>query len=89
MRRLQMYGNHTKITLKREILFFISIPNILVKNKRKLLKTIGLLKQPPKVFYKKVVLNNFAKFTGKHLCQSLFFHKVAGLRPATLLKKRL
>ena len=26
------------------------------------------------------VLKNFAKFTGKHLCQSLFFNKVAGLR---------
>ena len=25
------------------------------------------------------VLGNFAKFTGKHLCQSLFFNKVAGL----------
>ena len=25
----------------------------------------------------------------KHLCRSLFFNKVAGLRPATLLKKRL
>ena len=24
---------------------------------------------------KKVVLRNFAKFTGKHLCQSLFFKK--------------
>ena len=35
------------------------------------------------------VLRNFKKFTGKHLCQSLFFNKVAGLRPATLLKKRL
>ena len=34
-----------------------------------------------KVFCKKGVLRNFAKFTGKHLCQSL--------RPATLLKKRL
>ena len=36
---------------------------------------------------------NFSKFTGKHLCQSLFFNKVAGLTPflrsATLLKKRL
>ena len=30
---------------------------------------------------KKGVLRNFAKFTGKHLCQSLFFNKVAGLRP--------
>ena len=29
---------------------------------------------------KKGVLRNFAKFTGKHLCQSLFFNKVAGLR---------
>ena len=27
------------------------------------------------------------KFTGIHLWQSLFFNKVAGLRPATLLKK--
>ena len=38
---------------------------------------------------KKCVLKNFANFTGKHLCQGLFFNKVAGLRPATLLKKRL
>ena len=38
---------------------------------------------------KKGVLRNFTKFTGKHLCQSLFFNKVASLRPATLFKKRL
>ena len=43
----------------------------------------------PEVFCKKVVLRNFAKCTGKHLCQSLFFNKVAGLRLATLLKKRV
>ena len=43
----------------------------------------------PEVFCKKGVLRNFAKFIGKHLCQSLFFNQVAGLRPATLLKKRL
>ena len=36
---------------------------------------------------KKDVLKNFAKFAGKHMCQGLFFDKVAGLRPATLLKK--
>ena len=42
----------------------------------------------PEVFCKKGVLRNFAKFTGKHPCQGLFFNKVAGLRPATLLKKR-
>ena len=33
------------------------------------------------------VLKDFVKFTGKHLCQSLFFNKVAGLRAATLFKK--
>ena len=39
---------------------------------------------------KKGVLRNFAKFTGKHLCQGLLFNKVAGqARPATLLKKSL
>ena len=43
----------------------------------------------PNVFSKKVILKNFAKFTGKHLCQSVFFNKAAGLRSATLLKKRL
>ena len=32
---------------------------------------------------------NFAKFTGKHLRQSLFLNKAAGLRPATLFKERL
>ena len=37
----------------------------------------------------KNVLKNFAKFTGKHLCQSLIFDKVAGIGPVTLLKKRL
>ena len=37
----------------------------------------------------KGVLRNFTKFTGKHLCQSLFFNNVAGLRSSTLLKKRL
>ena len=33
----------------------------------------------PEVFCEKGVLRNFAKFTGKHLCQSLFFNKLAGL----------
>ena len=35
------------------------------------------------MFHRKGVLRNFAKFTGKHLCHSLFFNKVAGL----LIKK--
>ena len=40
-------------------------------------------------FCEKGVLRNFAKFTRKHLCQSLFFNKVADNRLATLLKMRL
>ena len=42
------------------------------------------------VFFKKSALKNLAKFpklTEKYLCQSVFFNKVAGLRPAILLKK--
>ena len=47
--------------------------------------------QPPGrgVLEKRGVLRNFANFTGKYLCQSLFLNKVAGPRSATLLKKRL
>ena len=37
----------------------------------------------------KGVLRNFAKFTEKHLCQLLFYNKVAGPESATLIKKRL
>ena len=32
----------------------------------------------PEVFYKKGALRNFAKFTGEHLYQILFFNKVTG-----------
>ena len=37
----------------------------------------------------KGALINRTKFTGKHLCQGLFFNKLAGLGAATLLKKKL
>ena len=43
----------------------------------------------PELFCKKGVLKNLTKFKGKRLRKSLFFNKVAGLRPETLLKKRL
>ena len=33
---------------------------------------------------KKGVLKNFTKFTGKHLCLSLFFNKVVGFRHISL-----
>ena len=44
-------------------------------------------KKPLKVFYKNGDSKDFAKFVGKYLCLSLFINKVAGLKPATLLKK--
>ena len=44
---------------------------------------------PPEVFCQKYSLRNFAKLTEKHLCWSLFFNEVAGLRHETLLKKWL
>ena len=43
----------------------------------------------PEVFCKIGVLKNLSNITGKRLCHSLFPSKAAGLRPATLLKKRL
>ena len=48
---------------------------------------MGKEEQPPEVFWKKGGLRNFAEFTGKHMCQSLFFNKVVGIRPASLLRK--
>ena len=52
-------------------------------------KTLERTTSRPDVFCKKDVLKNFAKFTAKHLYWSLFSIKVAGLRPANLLKNRL
>ena len=43
----------------------------------------------PEVFCKKSAIKNLAKLTGKYLCWILFFNKVAGLWPATILKKKL
>ena len=42
----------------------------------------------PERFCRKGVLRNFAKFTGKQLCQSLFFNKVAGCLSLQLYEKR-
>ena len=41
----------------------------------------------PEVFCKKGVLKGFAKFTGKHLCQSPLFNKVAGLQACNFILK--
>ena len=36
------------------------------------MQLIDYEKQSPEVFYKKGTLQNFTKFTGKHLCRSVF-----------------
>ena len=41
------------------------------------------------MFFKIDVLKNFANFTGKHLCWSLFLIQLQAWRVATLFKKRL
>ena len=43
----------------------------------------------PDVFCEKGVLRNLAKFTGKHLCQSPFFNKVAGAASNFIKKETL
>ena len=41
------------------------------------------------MFYEKGILENLAKFTGKHMSQSLFLNNVASLMAATSIEKRL
>ena len=42
------------------------------------------------MFYKKCILRNFAKFTGKHQCRSLFLNKIAGNAvPQTFIKNQI
>ena len=38
---------------------------------------------------KKGVLRNFTQFTGRHLCQRLFFNKAAGVKPVYSERRRL
>ena len=45
------------------------------------------VRQITEMFCKKGAPRNFTKFTWKHLCWSLFFNKIAGLRPKNLLKR--
>ena len=39
------------------------------------------------MFCKKRCFKSFAKFTGKQLCQSLFFNRIAGISPVIFFKK--
>ena len=49
---------------------------------------MNVQKQPSEAFYKKMCSWKFHKIHRKTPVPEAFFNKVAGLRPATLLKKR-
>ena len=82
------------LTIERDLIFFLYVKS---ENETGLSYTVSRVgdfirslyrSSRPEVFSKKGVFRNFAKFTEKHLCQSLFLNKVADLWTATLLKKR-
>ena len=58
-------------------------------NDNKFCVLVWIQKQPPDVFYKKVVLKNFAIFTGKHLCWSFFWIELQTWRSLNFINKRL
>ena len=60
---------------------------ILKQSYMKLTQLLVVQKQLSGGVLQKGGLKNFTKFTGKQLCQSLFFNKVAGLRLAILLNE--
>ena len=67
----------------RSPLLFMKIGKsvLIFERKAQIVPILGLNRSSlPEVFCKKSVLRNFTKFTGKPLCQILFFNKVAGLR---------
>ena len=60
---------------------------ILKQSYVKLTQLLVIQKQLSGGVLQKGALKNFIKFTGKQLCKSLFFNKVAGLKLAILLKE--
>ena len=50
----------------------------------KIVELVMVRSSRPEVFCKKGVRKNFTIFTGKQLCQSLFFNKLEGLRQAII-----
>ena len=52
-----------------------------------MLTIVNFRSSRPAVFYKKGGIKNFANFTGKHLCQSLFFNKLQAEAACNFIKK--
>ena len=80
------YYSSTRVKGRRSVVFIFDF-----EQSNRSIQHINLLftrSSHPDVFFKTGVLRNFAKLTEKHLCQSLYFNKVAGPRPATFLRQR-
>ena len=54
---------------------------------KKCLRLLAVRSSHRRCSNKKSISKKFAKSTGKHLWHSLFFNKIASLRPGTLLRK--
>ena len=91
--QLTFESSHQELFCKKSILrcaFAKEFEVFWIVQSRGTLTKLGALRSSHRrCSVRKVVLRNFANFTGKHLCQSLFFNKIADLRPATLFRKRL
>ena len=76
-------------TLRLNFCYFKIIQNHLkiIGHILKISKIISVGSSRLWVFCREVVLRNFTKFTRKIKCEGLFFNKIAGSRPPTLLKK--
>ena len=79
----QILSNYLDNNKSSEILQF----NYISQSYHSGLSCIKGQKHSPGGVLLQTVPRNFAKFTGKHRCRSLFVDKVAGLRPGTLLKR--
>ena len=71
-----MCANFFMISLNVIVTFMLQLFN---NNRETMAKHVACKSSRAQVFCKKGALRNFTKFTGKNLCQSLFFSKVAGL----------
>ena len=82
---LRFYGSRHLLVFYR-VVFFLKKSAKFTRKKSRWSPFRG---SRPKMSCKIDVHRNFAKFTRNHLCQRRFFNKVAGMRPAILLKKSL
>ena len=70
-----------------EVILFVKFTDTRTYHQRMRYKNVCCRSCHRRCSIKKGFLRNFAKFTGKHLLQSLFFNKVVGLQVCNFIKK--